>query len=240
MKTLLTYLMTELISREPEVLDYVFVYEMITLWEEEEDKVKPRIKKLIQEEHKKNFALEVDYTSDNLKNIGVDKTLTPDFKKYKSKKIDKLVDRNFNKLDKKVKSQILNALNTKDIQGVIDLLETTLKNEKKSQSLVNSLMRVFRTESTQMRSQLKLDLQRELAEQGIKVKRRWVHTLYNPSNVILDNYTPREEHLMMHGQVEDDSGYFHGVNADTKAPGMFGLPEEDINCRCDVEFILDE
>ena len=45
---------------------------------------------------------------------------------------------------------------------------------------------------------------------------------------------------MMHGQVEDDSGYFHGVIADTKAPGMFGLPEEDINCRCDVEFILDE
>lgn len=240
MKTLLTYLITELINREPEVLDYVFVYEMITLWEEEQDKVKPRIKKLIQEEHKKNFALEVDYTSDNLKHIGVDKTLTPDFKKYKSKKIDKLVDRNFNKLDKKVKSQILNALNTKDIQGVIDLLETTLKNEKKSQSLVNSLMRVFRTESTQMRSQLKLDLQSELAEQGIKVKRRWVHTLYNPSNVILDNYTPREEHLMMNGQVEDDSGYFHGVNADTKAPGMFGLPEEDINCRCDVEFILDE
>ena len=172
MKTLLTYLITELINREPEVLDYVFVYEMITLWEEEQDKVKPRIKKLIQEEHKKNFALEVDYTSDNLKNIGVDKTLTPDFKKYKSKKIDKLVDRNFNKFDKKVKSQILNALNTKDIQGVVDLLETTLKNEKKSQSLVNSLMRVFRTESTQMRSQLKLDLQSELTEQGIKVKRR--------------------------------------------------------------------
>ena len=240
MKTLLTYLITELINREPEVLDYVFVYEMITLWEEEQDKVKPRIKKLIQEEHKKNFALEVDYTSDNLKNIGVDKTLTPDFKKYKSKKIDKLVDKNFAKLDKQVKSQIFNALNTKDIQGAVDLLETTLKNEKKSQSLVNSLMRVFRTESTQMRSQLKLDLQSELAEQGIKVKRRWVHTLYNPSNVILDNYTPREEHLMMHEQVEDDSGYFHGVNADTKAPGMFGLPEEDINCRCDVEFILDE
>ena len=66
MKTLLTYLITELINREPEVLDYVFVYEMITLWEEEEDKAKPRIKKLIQEEHKKNFALEVDYTSYNL------------------------------------------------------------------------------------------------------------------------------------------------------------------------------
>lgn len=224
-------------------MDYVFVYEMLTLYEEEMREVKPKIKKIIQEEHKKNFGLEVDYTSENLRDIGVDKKMTPisiNYKKYQSKKIDKLVDKNFAKLDKQVKSQILNALNTKDIQGVVDLLETTLKNEKKSQSLVNSLMRVFRTESTQMRSQLKLDLQSELAEQGIKVKRRWVHTLYNPSNVILDNYTPREEHLMMHGQVEDDSGYFHGVNADTKAPGMFGLPEEDINCRCDIDFVLDE
>ena len=144
MKIFLTYLITEQISREPEVLDYAFVYEMITLWEEEENKVKPRIKKLIQEEHKKNFALEVDYTSDNLKHIGVDKTLTPDFKKYKSKKIDKLVDRNFNKLDKKVKSQKHNAINTKDIREGVNLLETTLKNEKKSQSLVNSLCRFLK------------------------------------------------------------------------------------------------
>ena len=224
-------------------MDYVFVYEMLTLYEEEMREVKPKIKKIIQEEHKKNFGLEVDYTSENLRDIGVDKKMTPisiNYKKYQSKKIDKLVDKNFAKLDKQVKSQILNALNTKDIQGVINLLEKTLKNEKKSQSLVNNLMRVFRTESTKMRTKLKLDLQEELEKQGIKVRRRWVHTLYNPSNVILDNYTPREEHLMMHGQVEDDSGYFHGVNANTKAPGMFGLPEEDINCRCDVEFILDE
>lgn len=237
----LTYLITELISREPEVLDYVFVYEMITLWEEEENKVKPKIKDLIKEEHKKNFGLEVDYTTKNLSSIGVEKKLNLNaYKKYQSKKIDKLVDKNFKKLDMKIKNQFLNMLNTKDISEAVNFLEKTLKNERKSQSLVNSLMRVFRTESTQMRSKYKLDLQQELLEQGIKVKRRWVHTLYNPSNVILDNYTPREEHLMMHGQMEDDSGYFHGVNGDTKAPGLWGLPEEDINCRCDVEFVLDE
>ena len=64
--------------------------------------------------------------------------------------------------------------------------------------------------------------------------------MYNPTNVILDGYTPREEHLYMNGQVEDDRGYFHGYEMDTKAPGMWGVPEEDINCRCDVEFVLDE
>lgn len=243
MKTFLTFLITEIISREPEVLDYVFVYEMLTLYEEEMREVKPKIKKIIQEEHKKNFGLEVDYTSENLRDIGVDKKMTPisiNYKKYQSKKIDKLVDKNFAKLDKQVKSQILNALNSKDIQGVINLLEKTLKNEKKSQSLVNNLMRVFRTESTKMRTKLKLDLQEELEKQGIKVRRRWVHTLYNPSNVILDNYTPREEHLMMHGQLEDSQGYFTGINGYTKGPGVWGLPEEDINCRCDIDFVLDE
>ena len=52
MKTFLTFLITEIISREPEVMDYVFVYEMLTLYEEEMREVKPKIKKIIQEEHK--------------------------------------------------------------------------------------------------------------------------------------------------------------------------------------------
>ena len=184
--------------------------------------------------------MEVDFTNRNLKEIGVSKSISPNFKKHKSKKIDKLVDKTFSKMDKQIKSQILNSLNTKNVNEVVNLLETYLKNQKKSNSLVSSFMRIFRTESTKMRSEFKLEAQKELEELGIKVKRRWVHTLYNPSNVILDNYTPREDHLMMNGQLEDNAGYFHSPNHDTKAPGMFGLPEEDINCRCDVDFVLDE
>ena len=240
MKIFLTYLMAHLIENSPTIIDYVYVYDVLSIINDEEIKVKEKIKEEIKEEHKKNFEMEVDYTKQNLKEIGIDKDLKDNFKKYQSKKIDKLVDKNFKKLDSKIKNQVLNMLNTKDTTGVVDLIKKTIKNEKKSQSLVNSLMRVFRTESTIMRSQYKLDLQEDLEKEGIKVKRRWVHTLYNPTNVILDNYTPREEHLAMNGQLEDSNGYFHGYNYDTKAPGMFGIPEEDINCRCDVDFVLDE
>lgn len=236
----LTYLMAHLIENSPTFIDYAYTYDVLSIINDEEEKVKPKIKEMIKEEHQKNFEMELDYTKQNLKEIGIDKDLKNNFKKYQSKKIDKLVDKNFKKLDTKIKNQVLNMLNTRDTTGVIDFLKKTIKNEQKSQSLVNSLMRVFRTESTAMRSKYKLDLQEDLLKEGIKVKRRWVHTLYNPTNVILDNYTPREEHIAMNGQLEDDRGYFHGYEHDTIAPGMFGIPEEDINCRCDVDFVLDE
>lgn len=240
MKTFLTYLITELINREPEVLDYVFVFEMITILDEEEDELKEKVKEKLNQAHQDNYEMEVDFTNRNLNEIGVPVKIDADYKKHKSKKIDKLVDKTINKMDKQIKSQMLNALNTKNVSEVINLLETFLKNQKKSNSLVSSFMRIFRTESTKMRSEFKIQAQKDLEELGFKVKRRWLHTLYNPSNVILDNYTPREDHLIMNGQLEDNSGYFHSPNYDTKAPGMFGIPEEDINCRCDVDFVLDE
>lgn len=240
MKTFLTYLITELINREPEVLDYVFVFEIITLLDEEEDELKVKVKEKLNQAHQDNYEMEVDFTNRNLKEIGIPVSLDSNFKKYKSKKIDKLVDKTINKMDKQIKSQMLNALNTKNVNEVINLLETFLKNQKKSNSLVSSFMRIFRTESTKTRSEYKIQAQKDLEELGFKVKRRWLHTLYNPSNVILDSYTPREDHLMMNGQLEDNAGYFHSSNHDTKAPGMFGIPEEDINCRCDVDFVLDE
>lgn len=242
MKTLLTLLITELITNSPDAIDYAWVYEMLSILEEEENKVKTKIKSTIQDAHKVNYDMELDFSRSNLKEIGVTaKVPNPSYAKVKSKKIDKLVDKQFKKFDSKIKNQILNSLNTSDIGGVQRILETMLKHEKKTQSIVSNLMRVFRTESTDMRSRFKMELQENLLAEGIKVKRRWLHTMFNSRNVILDNYTPRGDHLAMNGQLEDSLGYFHSPNgAVTKAPGMFGLPEEDINCRCDVDFVLDE
>lgn len=244
----LTFLITELIktteNREVDGIEMAYIYEMLELLEDETDKFKKEIKDEIKSAHKDNYDLEIDYTTQNLKDIGVDADLTnklqTKYKDVKSKKIDKLVDKQINKLTKEIKSQLLNMVNTQDINEVTNLLETYLEKEKSSQSLVNKLMRIYRTESTEMRSETKLEIQRELKELGIPVKRRWVHTLYVASNVVGDNYTPREDHLMLNGVEEDDAGYFHTSKADGIAPGMFGLPEEDINCRCDVEFVLDE
>ena len=239
----LTYLMTEMKSNEPEVIDYVYLYWLLDFYETEERKLRKKIKEIMEDAQSSNYQLAIKYTIKNLEDIGVVDVMQPiplNYKLYKSKRLDRLVDKQLNKLSTQVKNQILNGLNTGNIRAVEDLLEELIKKEKKSYSTLSRLMRVSRTENTQMRSQVKLDIQKELASQGIEVKRKWIHTLYNPTAIVTDEYEPRLDHLSLHGQLEDRSGYFHTPKASGKAPGMFGVAEEDINCRCDVEFVLND
>ena len=237
----LTYLLTEITNNEPEFIDYVFIYWLLEEFEKEEIKVRKNIKEILKTAQKENYELELKYTEKNLEEIGVADKMQPislNYNQYKSKRMDRLINKQFDKFSKTVKSQILNGLNTGDVNGVKQLFETSLKNEKKSYSTVSRLMRISRTENTQMRSQVKLDIQSELAKQGIEVKRRWIHTLYNPLAIITDEYEPRLDHLQLHGTLEDSNGYFHTPLGSAKAPGMFGIAQEDINCRCDVDFVL--
>lgn len=238
---LLSYLLTEMTNNEPELVDYVFVYWLLELFETEERKTRANMKNIIKDAQKENYELELKYTEKNLEEIGVADKMQPislNYNQYKSKRMDRLIDKQMNKFSSQVKNQILNSLNTGDVRGVEELFEELIKKEKKTYSTVSRLMRISRTENTQMRSQVKLDIQKELAEQGIEVKRRWIHTLYNPLAIVTDEYEPRLDHLSLHGQLEDNSGYFHTPLASGKAPGMFGVAEEDINCRCDVDFVL--
>lgn len=235
---LLSYLTTQLLENSPETIDYVFVYWLLSLWEKEKNKVRKNVKSILEEGQEKNFDLELDFTSKNLKDIGAEtKPIEISFDKHKSKKIDELVDKQFKKLDTQVKGQILNALNTGDYNQLENTLNTFMKKKDLSRSIVSNLMRIYRTENTIMKSKVKLDIQEELAKQGVIVKRKWLHTLNNSNNTITLEYRPREDHLYMNGVSENNNGYFMLPNgAMGKAPGMFGLPEEDINCRCDVYF----
>lgn len=232
-------MLTEIINNKPTDLDYAYVFYILSLFEEEEQKTRKKVKDILKESQKENFNLSISHTVDNLNDLGITyEPITLDYNKIKTKNMDSLVDKQFNKLTKDIKDQILNALNTGDMNGLTNILETKLKTEKKTQSTLNRLMRISRTENTKARSEANIKIQQELALQGIEVKRVWVHTLYNSNNVIADNYEPRQDHLMLNGVVEDRSGYFHTSNGDTRGPGMFGIPEEDINCRCDTEFKL--
>lgn len=232
-------MLTEIINNKPTDLDYAYVFYILSLFEEEEQKTRKKVKDILKESQKENFNLSISHTVDNLNDLGITyEPISLDYSKIKTKNMDSLVDKQFNKLTKDIKDQILNALNTGDMNGLINILETKLKTEKKTQSTLNRLMRISRTENTKARSEANIKIQQELALQGIEVKRVWVHTLYNSNNVIADNYEPRQDHLMLNGVVEDRSGYFHTSNGDTRGPGMFGIPEEDINCRCDTEFKL--
>ena len=228
-------------NNEPELIDYVYLYWLLELFERTERTTRANIKRIINSSHRENYLLALEFTDKNLKDIGVADRMKPlelDFNKFKSNKTDKLVDKQMGKFSQQVKNQILNGLNTGNTKGVRDLFENTLKQEKKSYSTVSRLMRISRTENTQMRSKTKLEIQKLLLEQGIEVKRKWVHTLYNPMAIITDEYEPRLDHLAINGQLEDDNGYFHTPLAKGKAPGMFGIPQEDINCRCDIDFVL--
>lgn len=237
----LTYLITEMTNNEPTVIDYVYIYWLLEFFEKEEIKARKSIKEILKTAEKGNYSLCLKYTQKNLEEIGVAGKMRPislNYNLYKSKRIDRLVDKQFDKFTKQVKNQILNGLNTGDVNRVKELFETSLKNEKKSYSTISRLMRISRTENTQMRSKVKLDIQTELEKQGIEVKRRWVHTLYNPNAIITDTYEPRLDHLALNGVLEDDRGYFHTPLGSSKAPGMFGIAQEDINCRCDIDFVL--
>lgn len=221
------------------MIDYVYTYFILSLWGTLFFDLEKELYEEMINAHEDNFDLEKEFIENNINDLGIivkDNVLL-DYKKVESKKIKKLVKKQSKKISKKVKNSIVNMLNTHDTKG----LEELLKNNRISDSLVSDLMRIYRTENTEMRTRLKLDVQEQLLKQGIKVKRRWLHTLSNPNTRQTSEYTPREDHLYMNGQVENERGFFTTPSGKiTKGPALFGLPEEDINCRCDVEFIIDK
>jgi len=61
-------------------------------------------------------------------------------------------------------------------------------------------------------------------ETGIKVNKVWIATL--------DDRT-RHDHRFMDGKQSDNEGFYYFPEGTTTiAPGLSGIPEEDINCRC--------
>lgn len=51
----------------------------------------------------------------------------------------------------------------------------------------------------------------------------------------LDGKT-RDTHRELDGKEADEQGLFHSGGFTAEGPGLFGIPEEDINCRCYVAF----
>lgn len=86
--------------------------------------------------------------------------------------------------------------------------------------------RITRTEGHRARELGNLDAAEEAEKRGVKTRGTW--------NAVFDMRT-RVTHGDMHGRQRDENGYFHlpgGVTA--IAPGMSGVAEHDINCRCTV------
>lgn len=94
----------------------------------------------------------------------------------------------------------------------------------------NNALRIIRTEGHRVQSASRLlsfgKSETAGEDLGIQTSRVWVATLDD---------RVRDSHASMDGQAADENGVFTSSSGATaEAPGLFGVPEEDINCRCTV------
>lgn len=61
-------------------------------------------------------------------------------------------------------------------------------------------------------------------------------TLYKRWDATMDEVT-RFTHRLLNGQIKRTDEMFTTVNGSAYSPGLFGVPEEDVNCRCILTFI---
>jgi SPP1 gp7 family putative phage head morphogenesis protein len=88
--------------------------------------------------------------------------------------------------------------------------------------------RVARTEAGRVRSEARLEAG-EQASKYAKLDKVW--------NATLDTHT-RNSHRKLDGKKADKEGYFHIRGLKAKGPHLFNVAAEDINCRCNVIYLV--
>lgn len=97
---------------------------------------------------------------------------------------------------------------------------------------VDKPVRMIRTEGHRIRESGKLNAAKDLQAKGVEVTKTWLS---------MGDEKVRSSHQAMDGQtvrVDEDFTLPSGVK--TQAPGMSGIAEEDINCRCIVVYNIKE
>lgn len=89
----------------------------------------------------------------------------------------------------------------------------------------NKAARIVRTEGHRIQSESRLDSMNAAKERGADVVKQWDSTL--------DGNT-RDTHRMLDGQIREVKDDFSANGKSAAAPGKFGDPAEDCNCRCTV------
>lgn len=90
---------------------------------------------------------------------------------------------------------------------------------------MNNAMRIARTEGHRINIQSALDASFKAKSKGADVVKQWDSTL--------DGKT-RQHHRELDGQIQELDDYFEVAGMQVEAPGMFGTPDEDCNCRCQL------
>ena len=91
------------------------------------------------------------------------------------------------------------------------------------QRAYNNSIRIARTEGHRIQVQSALDAQHVAKSKGADIVKQWDSTL--------DGNT-RNLHRLLDGQIREIDEPFEAGGIQVDAPGMFGDPAEDCNCRC--------
>ena len=92
-----------------------------------------------------------------------------------------------------------------------------------SKTGLNNAMRIVRTEGNRVYNAANLDCGKAAKEKGVDDVKQWDSTL--------DGST-RQHHRQLDGQVRELEEDFEVGSIKAPAPLHFGIPGEDINCRC--------
>lgn len=104
------------------------------------------------------------------------------------------------------------------------LAERNMKNTPFG-TAINNATRIARTEGHRVQTSAKMDAMSEAKKKGADVVKQWDSTL--------DGRT-RTTHRQLDGQIRELDEPFEVDGMKVDAPGMFGNPAEDCNCRCTI------
>ncbi len=88
---------------------------------------------------------------------------------------------------------------------------------------MNNAIRIAKTEGHRIQNQATFDAQKKAKEKGAEIVKQWDSTM--------DKKT-RPNHVKLDGQIQDLEDPFEVNGKTAMYPGGFGVPHEDINCRC--------
>jgi SPP1 gp7 family putative phage head morphogenesis protein len=96
-----------------------------------------------------------------------------------------------------------------------------LRGEQEKQAF--QVKRIVQTEAHRIQNLARQDSILHAQELGVVVRKRWMSA---------GDRVVRDTHKSLDGQYADKDGFFYSNGAKSQYPGGFGVPEEDINCRC--------
>lgn len=147
---------------------------------------------------------------------------------------DKLGE-NVNRLKKSIRADVSRGIANGSSWNEIALKLSKSMKHTPFEKAINNSIRIARTEGHRVQNSAALDAQYKAKGKGADIVKQW--------DASLDSRT-RESHRKLDGQIREINEDFEVNGKTASAPGMFGEPAEDCNCRCTVlqraKWALDE